>query len=363
MSSRCDVAVVLPGDADDPTAPSGGNVYGRRVCEGLEAAGRTVRRVAVAGTWPRPDASARSGLGAALDALPAGTAVLLDGLVACGVPGVVAERARRLRQVVLVHLPLSDETGLDPRVAAELNALEGETLRAAHAVVATSAWAAERLRELHGPAVRDVHVVEPGVDAAPEGSGRAPSLLCVASLTPRKGQDLLVEALYRVADLDWTCRLVGPAGRDPAYAERVRDLIAARGLRGRIGVAGPLTGEPLAAAYATAGLLVLPSRAETYGMVVTEALARGIPVVATEVGGVPGALGSAPDGTVPGVLVPPDDADALADALRRWLTDERLRISLRASARARRTTLTGWDETSQRLAAVLHGVQENGGPR
>ncbi|MET8154097.1 glycosyltransferase family 1 protein, partial [Actinoplanes sp. NPDC005259] len=72
------------------------------------------------------------------------------------------------------------------------------------------------------------------------------------------------------------------------------------------------------------------------------------------VDGVPEALGAAADGTTPGDLVPPGDPEALAAALRRWLTDPRLRRSWRDSARDRRTGLRGWDETTRRLSEVLY---------
>ncbi len=101
---------------------------------------------------------------------------------------------------------------------------------------------------------------------------------------------------------------------------------------------------------------MLASRAETYGMVVTEALARGIPVVASGVGGVPEALGRGPDGTRPGLLVPPGDATALGAALRCWLEDAGLRRSLRMAARERRQALTGWDDTAARISRVLTGA-------
>jgi glycosyltransferase involved in cell wall biosynthesis len=172
-------------------------------------------------------------------------------------------------------------------------------------------------------------------------------------VTPRKGQDLLAEALAGVADLPWSCTCVGPVRRDPGYVERLRGLIERLGLTDRMSLPGPRTGEDLAASYAAADLVVLPSHAETYGMVVTEALARGIPVLATAVGAVAETVGQAPDGSVPGMLVPPGDATALTGALRRYLTESGLRDRLRASARDRRRMLDGWDTTSQRLAGVL----------
>jgi glycosyltransferase involved in cell wall biosynthesis len=121
---------------------------------------------------------------------------------------------------------------------------------------------------------------------------------------------------------------------------------------------GPLTGADLARSYRAADLLVLASRAETYGMVVTEALARGIPVLAPAVGGLPDTLGHAPGGEVPGVLVPPGDAATLAKALRRWLSEPQLRDRLRASAARRREELHGWPTTSRVLAGVLDRLQE-----
>ncbi|WP_306369274.1 glycosyltransferase family 4 protein [Nocardiopsis sp. CC223A] len=330
----------------EPTAPSGGHTYDLRLARAL-GLGRTQ----VPGSWPRPDADARAYLERLLAGLPDGSTVLLDGLVACGVPEVVLPRAGRLRIVVLVHLPLADETGLDPAEAADLQARERAVLRGAAAVIATGAAAARDLAARHGLA--GVAVAPPGVDPAPEADpGDGTRLLCVASPTPRKGHDLLFAALDRVRDLPWTCSCPGlSADGGGAWAARVR--AAARSLGDRVALPGPLTGTDLDTAYATADLLVLPTRAETYGMVVTEALARAVPVLATDVGGVPEALGRDPAGARPGLLVPPEDPGALARALRLWLTDPPLRERLRSSARRRRTDLTGWDETARSVSAVL----------
>ena len=122
---------------------------------------------------------------------------------------------------------------------------------------------------------------------------------------------------------------------------------------------GPCTGPELDRAYAAADLLVLASHAETYGMVVTEALARGLPVLATEVGGVTEALGYGEDGTRPGLLVPPDDPAALGAAVRAWLEDAELRDRLRLAARGRRAKLRPWAATASAVADVLAGVAAN----
>ena len=346
--------VVLPGGIDDPGTPSGGNTYDRRVLTGL-AATRDVHEIAVTATWPYPAEAARTVLARELARLPHGATVLLDGLVACAVPDLLEPLADRLRLVVLVHLPLGDETGLSAAGAAELTAREGRTLRAAAAVVATSAGAARRLETLHDLPAGSVRVAAPGVDAAPLAvpGPDGDRLLCVAAVTPRKAQDVLVEALHSVAGLRWTCTLVGALDRAPEFVDRVRTLAAA--VPGRIEFAGTRTGDALDHTYRQADLLVLPSLAETYGMVVTEALARGVPVLGTRVAGVPEALGTAPDGTLPGALVPPGDPHALAAALRRWLPDPAQRRDWRASAEARRAGLRGWDFTTRRMSEVLDG--------
>jgi glycosyltransferase involved in cell wall biosynthesis len=364
------VRVVMPAGVDDPTAPSGGNTYDRRLCAELAAQGFAVEQLRVGGTWPHPSQADLAGLGAALDTVPDSGVVLLDGLVACAASDVVVRQARRLRLAVLVHLPLADETGLEPAAAAVLDARERRALHAVHAVVTTSVATARRVVDRHGLAPSAVHVAVPGADPpGPDADRAGPDadragddgrrLLCVGSVTPRKGHDVLVEALADLGDLGdlaWTCTCVGPLDRSPAHADRVRVRAAELGLGTRLTWSGPRTHPALTQAYDTADLVVLPSRAEPYGMVLTEALARGLPVVATAVDGVPEAVGRAPDGELPGLLVPPGDAAALAGALRAWLTEPDLRHRLRAAARARGATLRPWTATATDVAAVLRGI-------
>jgi glycosyltransferase involved in cell wall biosynthesis len=337
--------VILPNDIDDPATPSGGNAYDRRVCRGLAALGWSVREHAVRGAWPSPRPGERAGLARVLAAVPDDAVVLLDGLVASAVPDVLLPHARRLRLVVLVHMPLGDKA-------------EGAALAGTSAVITTSAWTRLRLLDLYGLPADRVHVATPGVDPASlaSGSDAGSRLLCVAAVAPHKGHDLLAEALAAVTDLPFSCVCVGALSRDMGFAGRLRRLTQACGLTDRIRFAGPLTGAELDAAYAAADLLVLATRGETYGMVVTEALARGIPVLATAVGGLPEALGRAPDGSLPGMLVEPGYPAALAGALRHWLSDAGARRRLRCSASGRRATLAGWAVTVERVSGVLAGV-------
>jgi glycosyltransferase involved in cell wall biosynthesis len=251
----------------------------------------------------------------------------------------------------LGHRPPDDEAGV-------VRAREREVLTAAAAVVTTSAWTRRLLVELYALATDRVHVTEPGVDAACLAAGTAAgdALLCVATLTPDKGHDVLLDGLATATDLSWRCACVGSLSRDPAFADGVRRRAQNSGLGDRVCFPGPRTGPELDRAYAAADLLVLASHAETYGMAITDALARGLPVLATEVGGVIEALGHGEDGTRPGLLVPPGDPTALGAALRTWLGDAELRGRLRRAARERRASLRSWPATAAVLAGVLAGV-------
>jgi glycosyltransferase involved in cell wall biosynthesis len=341
------VHVLLPPGVDDRTRPSGGNRYDRRLCDGLADLGWEVRERAVAGEWPRADAPGLAALAGALAAVPAGGLVLLDGLIASSAATVLLPAAARLRLVALVHMPRPDGVPTAGDEAAALSAM--------CAVVTTSAWTRRILIQEGLPAER-IHVALPGVDPAepsPGGPGGG-RLLAVGAVVPHKGQDLLLDALGRIAGLDWTCTIVGPLDREPAFVTALREGAAALG--GRVRLTGPLAGAELAAAYRSADLLVLPSRTETFGLVVLEALAAGLPVIGFQVGGVPEALGRG--GQAAGVLVPAGDPAALAATLQRWLSDGALRRRLRGAAASVRTSLRGWDDTARTVAGVLAAIAD-----
>jgi glycosyltransferase involved in cell wall biosynthesis len=346
------VHVVVPEGFDNPGRPTGGNIYDQRVCAGLAEAGWEVLVATVAAAWPVPDSGARAELIRIVSAIPDGDITLIDGLIASPTAAQLLPHAGRIRMTVLLHMPLA--TALDTRHDASAERSERVVLRAATGVVVTSDWTRQQvLTRYEIPACR-VHVALPGVDrvAAPARPVRG-HLICVGALGRHKGQDLLVEALAQLDDLDWHCTLAGALDRDPDFVDDLQTRITRLGLGHRVRLTGVLTGAALSHAYASADLLIAPSRSETYGMAVTEALAHGLPVIATAVGGLPEALGCNADGTRPGQLIPSGDPAALAAAIGDWLGDERHRHRLRAAARKRRSNLCGWEHTTQELANAL----------
>jgi len=322
--------LVVPADVDTPT---GGNAYDLALAAALRARGDEVAlvrcmapdlEVTLRERWDGP--------------------TLVDGLLACPQPDAVAAAGVG----VLVHMPLALEYGLPPHRAARLDRREGKALRAARWVVTTSEWCARYVTEHHW--VAHAAVAPPGVEPAPVSAGSDPPLLVhLAALLPNKDQLGVVSALARLPDLPWQARLAGPTDRDPVYALRVRHELRDAGLSDRVRVTGTM---PREAAWAGADLALLPSHVESFGMVVAEALARGVPAVVAE-GGAVEALGSTPAGEVPGAVVPPGDPSALAGVLRRWLTDKAYRDATRRAALARRSTLVQWDVTAELVRTAL----------
>jgi glycosyltransferase involved in cell wall biosynthesis len=172
-------------------------------------------------------------------------------------------------------------------------------------------------------------------------------LLCVAALVPRKGHDVLLRALATVRDLPWHLVCAGPRERNPVWARNLIHLRDAVGLVDRVTFAGALADGELEQLYAGADLFVLATRFEGYGMVFGEALARGLPILATRAGAVPHTL--APEA---GLLVEPDDTDALAAALRALLADGELRRRLARGARAAGRRLPTWAQAATAFAAA-----------
>lgn len=346
--------------AGDPDQCTGGYVYDARMAAELRRQGWRVEVVGLEGRFPLADPEACRSMTTALARLPDGARVVIDGLAMGGLPEEVEQHAARLRIIALVHHPLAEETGLDVAEQRTFRESEARALAAARRVIVTSAHTA---RAMPGYGVPDerVRVAEPGVESAPLAASalddRAATppwrVLCVATLTPRKGHDGLLEALAGLQDREWTLEVIGSHARDPAHAARLLETTRRHGLTSHIDWAGERDADALAAAYHRADLFVLPSLYEGYGMVVTEALARGLPVITT--------TGGALADTLPpeaGIAVPPGDARALREALRRWMDDPGLRGRLRCGAVRARQGLADWQRAGQAFMAALEALPE-----
>lgn len=340
---------VVPGPLDQLT---GGYVYDGRMVRGLRALGWEVRVYDLPGRFPDADPEAREALGSTLAALPDRARVVIDGLALGGLPDPIAAHGDRLRIVALVHHPLSEETGLSKAEQARFRESERRALRPCRGVIVSSPFTARVLDDFGVPAER-IRAVLPGTEPAPPAggppAGEPPVLLCVASLTPRKGHEVLVAALARVRDLAWRCVCVGGLDRDPAHAEVVRRQVLEVGLEDRIDLIGEREGPDLDELFHSASAFVLASHYEGYGMALTEALARGLPVVSTTGGAIPF--------TVPaeaGILVEPGDAAAFADALHALLApDGSVRAALSSAARRYAATLPSWEDSARAFAAAV----------
>ena len=338
---------LIPGDLQSPT---GGYGYDRRVIGGLRQLGWGVNVRALDDSFPFPTAAALEHAEAVFSRVPDDGLVMVDSLALGAMPSVAARHAHRVRLVALVHHPLAAETGLSREVANRLEQSERASLRSARHVVVTSEATAAALALYEVDRSR-LSVIVPGTDEAPLASGRRDGitrLLCVATLTSRKGHDLLVESLAALASLPWTLTCVGSLTRGAGAVVAIREQIHRAALGTKIALVGELIGDALEVAYQAADLFVLPTRHEGYGMVIAEALARGIPVISTRTGAIPDLVGANA-----GLLVPPDDGAAFHDALARVLRDASLLASLREGARRARDSLPRWPHSCARMSEVL----------
>jgi glycosyltransferase involved in cell wall biosynthesis len=341
---------VVPGDLQ---AASGGYGYDRRIIAGLRALGWAVTVHALDGSFPFPTAEALNHARTVFDGIRDRALTLVDGLALGAMPQVVAPHAQRLQLVALVHHPLAAESGLLSNDAQMLERSERLSLGSVRHVVVTSAATAEALIH-YGVDRAGICVVRPGTDAAPLARGGADgvvNIVCVATVTPRKGHDVLIDSLASLAALPWRLTCIGSITRSPATADRLRHKVDDAALTERVILAGEARGSELADYFQSADLFALATRHEGYGMAVAEAIARGVPVISTRTGAIPEIVGR-----TAGLLVPPNDDAAFREALARVLRDPALRASLREGAREARDNLPRWPESCAKMSQVLEGV-------
>jgi glycosyltransferase involved in cell wall biosynthesis len=341
------VAFAVPGDLDTPT---GGYRYDRRIIHELRRLGWRVDVLDLGDRFPFPNAAQRTTALRILSAVPAGCPIVLDGLAFGALPEAGALRFRT-PLIALVHQPLALDPGLDTAEADAFRESERAALATAARVVVTSAATGRTVIVEYGVPSQRISVVRPGNDPVPAARGSNDAivrLLSIGSVVPVKGFDLLIPAVATMADLPWRLTIAGDRTRDLAAAARLDADIAAHSLGDRVAVLGAVSPERVIELFLASDVFVLASRFEGYGMALAEAIAHGLPVVSTTAGAIPDTV---PAGT--GLLVPPNDAAALARALRHVIRDRAERQRLARNARAAAARLPTWHESARLFAGAI----------
>jgi glycosyltransferase involved in cell wall biosynthesis len=342
------VTFAVPGSLDQPT---GGYVYDRRVIAGLRQRGCEVDVVDVGDGFPRPRPETIEAALPRLRGVPAGQPIVADGLALGVLPEAAAALRSSHRLIALVHHPLALESGLAPHEAQALRESERAALESVSSVIVTSPATRRILTAEYGVPEESITVALPGTERLRAAPARRPAggtvnLLAVGAVVPRKGYDVLIEAVDRLAGLDWQLVIAGDCKRDRATANELTATIARKRLARRVCLAGAVSDRELGELYRDAHVFVLASRFEGYGMAYAEAIAHGLPVIGTRTGAVPDTV---PAGA--GILVPPDDAAALGAALRSMISYRWLREHCAGVARA--APVPTWEATAQIFLDVL----------
>ncbi len=342
---------LYPGDLDTPT---GGYRYDRRLIDELRSIGIGVKTVALPVCLPMLSELTREEIMQIFAAIPDQAIVVVDGLAFGVLDELVSNEALRLRFIALCHHPLALETGLDQQQRQALFMSEQRALSCARATVVTSPHTRKVLVDQFEVPYEKISVALPGTDRVPFSpcDGDPIRFLTLASLTQRKAHDVLIHALAPLQSLKWQARFVGGKDFDPAWAASLQQHVDNLGLTQRIELTGSV--EDTRREYLQADVFVLPSRFEGYGMVFAEALAAGLPIIAARSGAVPDVV---PDDA--GVLVAPDDIDALSDVLYKIITDGIFRKTLQNGARQAAAALPSWRDTAMNVARKLEEIERS----
>jgi len=340
----------IPGHIESPT---GGYGYDRQLLRLLPALGVKVHHLELPGSFPDPSPEDIDRAITALSDTPDGTTLLIDGLAFGAMPrDRIAGIGRRI--IALVHHPLALETGLTPERKSALLESERDALSLAERVIVTSPATGRQLVNDYSVDDARITVAEPGTDPAQRatGTGMPLQLLCVGAVSRRKGYDVLIAALKPLAHLDWRLTITGATDRDTTAVSELESEIASAGFHDRITLAGVVVPATLERFYESADVFVLPSLHEGYGMVLGEAMARGLPIVCTNGGAL---AETVPEGAA--IKVAPGDAEQLSRALEQALTDRKLRARLADAAWEAGRSLPTWNETARRVAAVIMDIK------
>lgn len=339
----------IPGDKDQRT---GGFIYEATVLRVLNEIGCKTEHLQLPGSFPAPTPDDMATALNALRAVPETRPIILDGLVFGAIdPEGLARVSAPI--IAMIHHPLGLETGLPTERAKFLLKNEAAALRHASRVIVPSPETARVLVDQFDANPDLITIAPPGFDrpSVKKRSVNPPLILSVGLLARRKGHDTLLSALAIIKDLEWQAIIVGKE-HDQTTAIELYSQSKALGLTERVTFTGELDQAPLNDLFNSATLFALATRYEGYGMVLSEAMMFGLPVVSCNVGAVPETVGDA------GLLSPPDDAVAFGASLRLLLEDQGTQARLGRLSERKSMSLPSWRETCGKFACVIKSLVE-----
>lgn len=346
-----EVIFAIPGDLE---APSGGYGYDRRILALLPQMGIAIRQLQLPGSFPCPSEADLRTTATLLAAASENAVLMIDGLALGAMPESLLAQFRQ-RLVALVHHPLCLESGQTPDSAVRLRQSETAALALAQAVITTSHTTARILAAEFGVPDARITVAEPGTERAARAVGSAGDsadgrlrLLAVGSVVPRKAHDVLIQALAALPTRDWHLDIAGSTTFNPDHAASIAASIVGAGLAEQVTLHGTVSADGLEQLYHQADIFVLASRYEGYGMVLSEAMIRGLPIICT--------TGCAAAETFPAdalCLVPPDNPVALRNALGDLIQAVDRRHAMANAAWQVGQSLPQWTDTASRIAQTL----------
>jgi glycosyltransferase involved in cell wall biosynthesis len=254
-----------------------------------------------------------------------------------------AKYVKKAKVVAIVHMFRSVAVS-DSWQMPFVKFMEKSMLMSTDLVIANSRHTKEQTEKMGLPD-EAIEVVYPGFDThlVRDKQSRPTDevkLLFVGNWDPRKGLETLVEAMYRLNNPKIVLDIVGDDSPYPMYTRRIKRKVTHWGLEGRVRYHGRIDRESIGRFYSDADIFVLPPSYEAFGIVFAEAMSFGLPIIATNAGGIPELV----DHDENGLLVPPNDANALADAIDKLASSTELREEMGRKSYEKSKELNTWDD-------------------
>lgn len=276
---------LIPGDIDTLASCY---IYDKRLIEGLKQRGHQVEVHRLNDDFPFPSDESIQHCSQTVKNIAKSETVIVDSLALGVIPSILKELSLTNPVIGLIHLPLSADPNYSAYQRTLITSQEIEAFRLVKNFIVSSEFTRETLINF-GIEEHKINLVIPGIDDFPQKKNypdQPTKLLSIANMCRSKDHSLLVRALTALKDKDWVLHCYGNLDWDRDYLADFQSLIRKNNLQKKILIHSTISGQELSDAYLDADLFVHPSDFEIYGMALVEALAHGLPVIASTGGGI-----------------------------------------------------------------------------